>query len=184
MTGLEGELVRLRARLPADTPVLDAELHDEVPIFVMSNAQPWRPYSPGAAASSYTVAEPKPRSARFTVVTLAGDELAGEASLWGIDSLRRSGHIGLALRAPYRGRGLGIDVVRVLCHYGFTVLGMHRIQIETLATNDAMLRAAQRAGFRREAVHRESGWVLGEFADEVILGLLDREWTGEREPDG
>ncbi|HEY1571546.1 MAG TPA: GNAT family protein [Pseudonocardiaceae bacterium] len=184
MTAPAGELVRLRARLPADIPVLDAELHDDVAIHVMSSYRPWRPYSPGAAASPYAVAEPTPRSARFSVVTLDGDELAGEATLWAIDSWHRSAHVGLALRASCRGRGLGTDVVRVLCHYGFTVLGMHRLQVETLATNQAMLRAAEQAGFRRESVNREVGWVLGEFADEVVLGMLHREWADLRTPDG
>lgn len=184
MTGLEGQLVRLRARLPVDVPVLEAELHDDVAIHVMANARPWRPYSPGAAASSFAVAEPKPRSARFSVETLAGDELAGEASLWAIDTWNRTAHVGLALRASCRGRGFGTDVVRVLCHYGFTVLGMHRLQVETLATNGAMLRAAERVGFRRESVNREVGWVMGELADEVVLGMLDREWTALRTPDG
>jgi RimJ/RimL family protein N-acetyltransferase len=117
-------------------------------------------------------------------VTLDGDELAGEATLWAIDSWHRSAHVGLALRASCRGRGLGTDVVRVLCHYGFTVLGMHRLQVETLATNQAMARAAEQAGFRRESVNREVGWVLGEFADEVVLGMLDREWADLRTPDG
>ncbi|HEX3650348.1 MAG TPA: GNAT family protein [Pseudonocardiaceae bacterium] len=184
MTALEGGLVRLRARVAEDIPALDAELHDDVPTHVASDGRPWRPYSPGAAASPYAIAEPSPRVAAFSVVRLADGELAGEASLWAIDSWRRSAHVGLALRAASRGRGLGTDVVRVLCRYGFTVLGLHRLQVETLATNRAMLRVAERVGFRREAVHREVAWVMGEFADEVLLGMLDREWAAERDRDG
>jgi RimJ/RimL family protein N-acetyltransferase len=39
-----------------------------------------------------------------------------------------------------------------------------------------MLRAAERNGFVREGLIRSSAWVMGEFLDEVVLGLLAREW--------
>lgn len=65
----------------------------------------------------------------------------------------------------------------VLCHYGFVVRGLHRLRIETLADNTAMLRAAERNGFVREGVPRSSAWVMGEFLDEVLLGLLARDRT-------
>jgi RimJ/RimL family protein N-acetyltransferase len=78
----------------------------------------------------------------------------------------------MALRPAFRGRGLSTDIVRVLCHYGFTVRGLHRLQIETLADNAAMIGAATRAGFVLEGTLRGAAWVSGSFADEVIFGLL------------
>jgi RimJ/RimL family protein N-acetyltransferase len=84
----------------------------------------------------------------------------------------------MGLRPAFRGRGLGTDVVRALCEYGFTVRGLHRLQIETLVSNTAMLKAAERAGFTREGTLRQAAWVTGEFVDEVILGLLAADWTG------
>ena len=39
-----------------------------------------------------------------------------------------------------------------------------------------MIRAATQAGFTREGTMRQAAWVLGEFADEVILGQLASEW--------
>jgi RimJ/RimL family protein N-acetyltransferase len=39
-----------------------------------------------------------------------------------------------------------------------------------------MIRAASRAGFVEEGRLRRSAWVNGEFADEVILGMLASEW--------
>jgi RimJ/RimL family protein N-acetyltransferase len=103
-------------------------------------------------------------------------ELAGEALLWGIDTHNRGAHIGISLRPAFRGHGLGTDAVRVLCRYGFAILGLHRLQAETLASNTAMIATATRAGFVREGSLRGSAWVNGQFADEVILGLLAPEW--------
>lgn len=96
--------------------------------------------------------------------------------LWNIDVHNRSAHLGLTLRPAFRGRGLGTDVVRVLCEYGFTTRGLHRLQLETLADNAAMIRAAIQNGFVREGTLRNSAWVLGEFVDQVVYGLLASEW--------
>lgn len=177
---LHGALVRLRARQEADVAILDAELHDDVAQNVVGTGRPWRPIPPGSAASHYAISDPDDNMAKFSVVTADGDELAGEASLWRIDTFNRSAHVGIALRPAYQGKGLGTDAVGVLCHYGFVVLGLNRLQVETLADNDGMLKAAQRNGFVREGVVRQAGWLMGGFADEVILGLLADEWGQRR----
>jgi RimJ/RimL family protein N-acetyltransferase len=114
----------------------------------------------------------------FSVVELDSDELAGEALLWGIDNHNRAAHLGVSLRPAFRGQGLGTDVVRLLCHYGFVVRGLHRLQIETLADNVAMVASATNSGFKHEGTLRRSAWVTGNFADEVVMGLLSDEWSG------
>jgi RimJ/RimL family protein N-acetyltransferase len=65
----------------------------------------------------------------------------------------------------------------VLCRYGFAIRGLRRLQLETLTDNHAMIAAAERAGFSREGVTRSSGWVNGRWADDVIFGLLDTEFS-------
>ena len=72
---------------------------------------------------------------------------------------------------------MGTDVVRVLTHYGFSVRGLHRLQIETLTDNPAMIAAAERVGYRREGQLRGSAWVDGQFLDELILGILAVDWS-------
>ena len=175
---LRGELTGLRARVPGDADILHAELYDDVETRVRADSRPWVPLPRGPASPFWppggTGEAPKPEdSAFFSVVELATGELAGEALLWGIDTHNRSAHIGLSLRPAFRGRGLGADAARVLCRYGFAIRGLHRLQLETLTDNDAMIRVAQQAGFTREGVTRGSDWVNGRFADSVIFGLLE-----------
>lgn len=173
---LRGDKVGLRARYEIDVPVLETELYADVATRSRADARPWRPIAPGSTASPYAVSDPADDAACFSVVQLADDELAGEALLWGIDLHNRTAHLGISLRPAFRGRGLGTDVVRVLCHYGIVVRGLHRLQVETLADNAAMIRAATRAGFVHEGTLRRAAWVSGYFVDEVVLGLLAIEW--------
>jgi RimJ/RimL family protein N-acetyltransferase len=177
---LRGELVGLRARHEPDVAILEAELHDDVAGDARGSRRAWRPRPPTSKESFNRVTEPNEGSAPFSVVELATDTLAGEASLWNIDSHNRSAHIGVALRPAFRGKGFGTDIVRIVCYYGFTVLGLHRLQVDTLSDNHAMIKAAEQVGFIREGVIRGSAWVLGEFADDLILGLLADEWSGLR----
>lgn len=173
---LRGNLVGLRARHASDVAVLHAELYDDVATRSRADSRPWRPIAPGSAASPYAVVEPGDGAACFSVVALDDGELAGEALLWNIDTHNRSAHLGISLRPAFRGRGFGADTVRVLCDYGFAVRGLHRLQLETLADNTAMIRAAERAGFTQEGRLRRAAWVNGEFADEVVFGLLAAAW--------
>jgi RimJ/RimL family protein N-acetyltransferase len=170
--------VGLRAREEADVAVLHAELYEDIATRMQADSRPWRPVPAGSAASPYAVSEPRDDHAVFSVVELASGDLAGEALLWAIDLHNRTAHLGVSLRPAFRGRGLGPDVVVALCQYGFAVRGLHRLQVEALAGNTAMIRAAARAGFVHEGRLRRAAWVNGDFADEVILGMLATDWAG------
>jgi RimJ/RimL family protein N-acetyltransferase len=174
---LRGEKIGLRARIESDVAVLHAELYDDVATRSRSDGRPWRPISPDSTAAPYRIADPSDDYAAFSIVARAdGDALAGEAVLWGIDQHNRSAHIGISLLPAFRGRGLAVDAVRVLCAYGYTVRGLHRLGVETLSDNAAMLRTAERVGFVREGVLRRAAWVNGDFLDEVVFGMLVEEW--------
>ncbi|MFD7712706.1 GNAT family N-acetyltransferase [Streptomyces sp. NPDC059785] len=173
---LKGDKVGLRARHEDDIPVLRSELYDDVVNGSRAEGRPWRPMTPGQEDARLRVDDTAQGVVPFSVVDLGSGTLVGTATLWGIDTHHRSAHIGLGLLPSARGKGYGTDVVAVLCHYGFLVRGLHRLQIETLADNTAMLRSAERNGFVREGVLRSSAWVLGKFLDEAVLGLLAQDW--------
>jgi RimJ/RimL family protein N-acetyltransferase len=177
---LRGDLVVLRARREDDARILHAELYEDTHAWVRSDTRPWVPvpFGPGSPHWPGEEAPSAADAAVFAVAELATGELAGEALLWGIDLHNRAAHVGLALRPACRGRGLGGDTVRVLCHYGFAIRGLHRLQLETLPDNHAMMAAAVRAGFTPEGTTRSSSWVNGQWMDDVIFGLLDTEFSG------
>ncbi len=173
---MRGKKVGLRARLAADAAVLHA-LHEDVPGRSREDSRPWRPVAADSPHSPFAVPEPSNEVAVFSIVELDSGGLAGAAQLWGIDMHNRTAELGISLLSGFRGRGLGSDVVRVLCEYGFAVRGLQRLQVDTLADNAAMIAAARKAGFTLEGTLRRSCWVYGGFADTVVLGLLSHEWS-------
>jgi len=163
----------LRARREADVPILHAGLYDDVPTQLLASGQPWRPLQ-----LDHSPFRPSQDEARdvFTIADAAGDTPLGGASLWGVDNHNRLGHLGMSLLPEHRGQGYAGEVIRLLCRYGFQLRGLHRLQIETLADNTAMIKTAAAAGFAREGLLRRSAWLAGQFVDEVIYGLLADEW--------
>lgn len=176
---LRGRLTGLRARQDSDIEVFETELLPDVETRVRATGRPWVPVAPGAPGSPYRQPQDPQTVVHFSVVELATGDLAGEAVMSGIDLHNRHAEIGLVLRPAFRGRHLGTDVVRVLCHYGFAVRGLHRLVISTLADNHPMIAAATRAGFALEGTTRDAAWINGAFADGVLLSLLFPEWSGQ-----
>jgi RimJ/RimL family protein N-acetyltransferase len=168
---LRGEKVGLRARRADDIAALYAGLYADVTTRAEADARPWRPLPVDSADLPFAISD-RTDTASFSVVTLDDDQLAGDALLWGIDLHNRSAHVGVSLLPEFRGRGLASDVVNVLCTYGFVTRGLHRLQVDTLADNGAMIAVARRCGFALEGTLHRSAWVNGEFVDEVILGRL------------
>ena len=66
------------------------------------------------------------------------------------------GEAGYWLDASMRGRGVAAEALRLLCAYGFSEVGLARIQLRTDPDNVASQRVAEKAGFQREGVLRSS----------------------------
>lgn len=176
---LEGDRVVLR-----DWRRTDVEAHQQVRTDVRLHAiiddDPWVPRPLEAALQRYDklVAEPDPGNVAFAVSRRddPAQECLGQGSLWGMNLHQRTAHLGITLTAPARGQGLGTEVVHLLCRYGFEVRDLVRLQIETLASNVPMQRAAEANGFVLEGRLRQNAWVMGEREDELVYGLLAGEW--------
>ncbi|MGW0518055.1 GNAT family N-acetyltransferase [Crossiella sp. NPDC003009] len=176
---LHGEKILLRPCTKDDAAVLYAEQRADVTGFMLSSSAPWFPVPLETVLEGWEPvdahhAKPLPKSATFAIEHEG--ELAGSITLWGIDYHHRNGEIGIGLRESFRGKGLSIDALKVLCHYAFYVLGLHRVQLVTGARNVPMQKAALAAGFTEEGRHREAWWEGDGFADDVHYGLLDHEW--------
>jgi RimJ/RimL family protein N-acetyltransferase len=175
---LASERVRLRPMVPDDAAALypmwsDPEHH------LLTDDRPAVPETLAArrARLERAQAEPDLRTAPFTAEAIADGAVIGSCSLWGLDAFNQFGHVGISLLPAARHQGYGREMVRLLCHYGFRFRNLHRIELETLASNTAMRRLAESCGFVQEGIQREQAYDGDGFADLVLYGLLRREWN-------
>ena len=103
--------------------------------------------------------------------------LIGEARLDRLDPHDRRASLAVGIYDPARlGKGLGTETVRLVLAYAFEDLGLHRIGIRVLAFNTRAIRCYAKCGFVIEGREREAALVGGERYDDVIMGLLAREY--------
>ncbi|MFN2536971.1 MAG: GNAT family N-acetyltransferase [Mycobacteriales bacterium] len=171
---LRGELVTLRTIERDDLEVLHA-IDMAYETWPETNYSPYAPKSldevlkafDGEDESSYRGSD---SFVPFAIV--ADEEVVGTSCFWGIDLHNRRAHLGIGLGEEHRGRGIGTDATRVMLHYGFVDRGLHRVQLEVLATNIAAIRCYEKAGFREDGRMRESAWVRGAFVDEIYMSVI------------
>jgi [ribosomal protein S5]-alanine N-acetyltransferase len=99
----------------------------------------------------------------------------GHAGL-GVDSEQHCARytVGLFV-AALRGRGLGREVTRLVLAWAFDGLGVHRVELEVLASNSRAISCYLARGFRREGVRREAELYPGGWKDFVMMGILRSE---------
>lgn len=94
-----------------------------------------------------------------------------------VTKAHRQAEIGYAVGTPYRRRGVATEAAHALVAYGFTHLGLHRIQAKANASNAASWRVMERLGMRREAHLHEATLRDGAWEDVLIYALLENEFA-------
>jgi RimJ/RimL family protein N-acetyltransferase len=172
---LRGERVVLRPTSPADYPALYEWRTDAATWTAMSSSPLW-PLTFADFAEFYDRIVRDKDVVEFAIE--ADGTLVGRCGMFHLDPLARNAEVGISFGGEHRGKGYGRDAMRVLLRYGFTYRNLHRVWLETLASNVAGLRAYAAAGFVEEGRLREHAWVDGRYEDTVRMAVLRSEWAG------
>jgi ribosomal-protein-alanine N-acetyltransferase len=90
--------------------------------------------------------------------------------LWGV------GEIGYTLARDYWGRGFNIEAVKLLIDYGFSHLGLRRVQGVCDTANRRSYRTMEKLGMVRERVVPAVRTNNGRTSDRFVYSILRREW--------
>ena len=101
----------------------------------------------------------------------------GQAGLW-VDREQHLARytVGLFV-AALRGRGLGREITSLVLAWAFDVLGVHRVELQALASNSRAINCYLACGYRHEGVRREAELYPGGWKDFVMMGILRSEHT-------
>jgi ribosomal-protein-alanine N-acetyltransferase len=90
--------------------------------------------------------------------------LVGQITMGGITyGAMRGAHIGYWIDKNFANRGFTTQAVKLVTEFGFTELGLHRIEINVRPENGASCRVAEKAGFEFEGfkkayLHIDGAW--------------------------
>jgi len=90
------------------------------------------------------------------------------------------GEIGYTLARPYWGRGFNVEAGRLLIDYGFTQLGLRRIQAVCETANRRSYRTMEKLGMIREQIIFGNQGRVGRTTDRFVYSVLRREWERRR----
>jgi RimJ/RimL family protein N-acetyltransferase len=113
---------------------------------------------------------------QFAVILRSTGELIGDCAARPDAGDPRQAEIGFTIAPAHQGHGYATEAVGALIDYLFWQRAKHRVMACCDERNQASVRVLERLGMRREGHLRESTWAKGEWTDDLIYALLDREW--------
>lgn len=114
----------------------------------------------------------------FTVLTKKGKPI-GNAGFNHIDYRNKHAVLGIAIgEKDFWNKGYGVDTIATLVRFGFQELGMHKIELDVLSTNERAIACYRKCGFVLEGCEREHDFHHGRYIDCLRMGILKKEWLG------
>ncbi|MFG1607628.1 GNAT family N-acetyltransferase [Actinoplanes sp. NPDC049265] len=159
----------LRRFRPSDGPALTTYRGDPE----VARYQGW---NPATTAADLAAGDPDtPGWFQYAIERVSDHILIGDLGVHTHDNLMQA-EIGFTLSRAAQGQGYATEAVRAVLNHLFEVRGRHKVSAECDARNTASSRLLERVGFRREGLRREHTWHNNEWTDDVLFGLLAREW--------
>ncbi len=109
---------------------------------------------------------------QFAVVRKDNSAFIGDCGLHVRESDGRLAEIGYTFARSAWNEGYATEIIRALTAYAFASFDIHRITASVDPENIGSCRALEKAGYRREAMMRQSLWFKGRWADDAIYAKL------------
>jgi RimJ/RimL family protein N-acetyltransferase len=101
----------------------------------------------------------------------------GHLRFFGLDRRDRRAALAIGIEDPaYLGKGYGSEAIRLALRYIFST-GLHRISVRVMASNGRAIACYRKCGFQVEGREREAAHVDGRWQDDLIMGVLEREFV-------
>ena len=116
----------------------------------------------------------------LTLAATVDGTVVGHVKLGLVSAEHQQGEIGYVFHPDHHGKGIATEGVREMLRLGFDEVNLHRIIGRCSARNTASVRLMTRLGMRQEARFVDCRKVGGEWREELVFAMLDREWSGQQ----
>lgn len=115
---------------------------------------------------------------RYDFLIIAPDgRIIGESVINEIDWDARSANFRIGIfHSNERGKGIGSWAIKMTRDFAFEKLKLHRLELDVFSFNPRAEKAYLAAGFKREGVLRDAIWNGKEYADDILMAILEDEW--------
>lgn len=115
---------------------------------------------------------------RYFFLIIAPDgRIIGESVINEIDWALRCANFRIGLyHSAARGKGIGTWTTEVTRDFAFEQLHLHRLELDVYSFNPRAERVYVKAGFKREGVLRDAVRDGDQYADVILMSILEDEW--------
>jgi RimJ/RimL family protein N-acetyltransferase len=108
------------------------------------------------------------------------DKVIGDLAILDIEHKERKGSFRIAITdEAYTSHGYGTEALRLIIDYMFNTLNLRRIAINVYSFNERAINAYKKLGFKHEGILREDLYFDGKYHDNILMGLLKKEYLSE-----
>ncbi|GAB3463939.1 GNAT family protein [Kineococcus endophyticus] len=183
MSAVHPDLPPVPDRLPAGPVALRPFRDGDVAMAVELATDPYVPLTgslPAHADADEALAWVRRQRGRFAegvgyalaIADHATDEALGQIGLWVRDLDEGRLSVGYAVAPSARGRGVAAAALTALTSFAWTVPGAHRVELRVEPWNEASVRSAERAGYRREGLLRGHQEIGGRRRDLLLYATV------------
>lgn len=112
----------------------------------------------------------------WALISKETGHMIGTCGFAHIDCPNNRGELGYVLNPAYRGQGLVVEAAQRVMRFGFSVLGLHRIEARYMMENNASRRVMDKLGMRFEGIQRSGMLVRGLYRDIGVCAILANEF--------
>ncbi|NMF84194.1 GNAT family protein [Nodosilinea sp. P-1105] len=144
-------------------PAVNRHLLDQAAIASLEEAQNIVDFFVQSTDDTYT---------RWVLVNQADGQPIGTCGFHKWDQRNRRAEIGYDLTPGAWGQGYMSEALTTMLTYGFTAMGLNRVEALVYPANTASVKLLEKLNFQREGVLRDCFYHEGSFYDHWLLSLL------------
>jgi len=157
------------------------DVHEYASQEVVSRYQAWGPNSPEESkafvAGVLSDAKKLPRARfMFAVALKENGKVVGAGEIIIEDGVNKAGAIGYVSNPAFWGQGIATETAKLLLHFGFGELGLHRIYATYDPRNSASKTVLKKIGMVKEGIMRENLLMKEGWRDSLLYAVLEQEW--------
>ena len=117
---------------------------------------------------------------QFAIIITNENKLIGDIGV-NLSADKMQAEVGCTLDKAFQGKGYATEALGAMVEYLFLTLKKHRITAYIDPRNTESISMVERLGFKKEAHFRESLFIRGEWVDDVVYAILEKEWVNSKQ---
>lgn len=117
----------------------------------------------------------KPFYFRWAVILKETGSCIGQTAYFLVDAHNHFAEIEYCIGTEFQNRGYATEAAKAVIDYGFSEIGLHKVQICRRSDNVRSARVIEKCGFRFDGALRDFFFFKGKYVDRLYYSILENE---------